>query len=492
MRAQGRRIKRGLDELRELDAFSASPKEKNEHSQKRRRKSTVLQRHESVVQEEEKIINKGGTTPFSSNVHQQLVEGDNVGSSFSRLNDRTFDENLESVVLAINSRKDSDDSGGDDHGKEKGRPKDVSTISSPHLFNEFITDWKEAKKLLFTVHQSISNDSTLCATNSKRQFLEYCELWHARSRANRLLPGYIEATELLVQAMLVDQFQELSPFSSVLKDFTFFNSTRMVCLYYGAALSRIVHVLTGSFTQTDSLNTYRKRAKEVGLPEEVVEVRQRVAHGTVPSITELRWVASMTLQYLFQEHWVPEERRFNQQLKEAQNKSNSNKKNSEATMNEGNMSDNKKFPISAKVQTCTEIVVSNPQRNIGDKKNKTSEEKIAHEDVRDIPSASSNCFSVMEIKSFLESLNSLPAVQLKEDREDDKYGIEKNVVSGRVEENKREFQKDFPTEVMRRENSKEVSNSSSCRPTREKNDFPSKGREKGSIWKTQCMGWSIL
>lgn len=490
-RAQGRRIKRGLEELRELDSFSTTQQKINEPSQKRRRNSAVVQPHEPLAQNEDEIIGKErGVTHFSSNFHNQLINSSDLGSSFDRITDSTFDKKHESAVTSSSSRKNTGDSSYNNCYLDRDGREDVSTVSSPHVFDEFLRDWKEAKKLLLTAHQSISNESTICGLNSKRQFLEYCELWHARSRTNRLLPAYIEATELLVQAMLVDQFQEQSS-SSVLKDYPFFCSTRMVCLYYGAALSRIVHVLTGSFTKSDSLNTYRKRAKEVGLPEEVVEVRQRVAHGNIPSITELRWVASMTFQFLFQEHWISEECRYNQQLKEEQNKSNRNKKISESMANVNNLSDSKKVSNSVELQTCTSTVVNNSQRNVADKKTKTNEEKIIHEGVRDSSSVSSDSFSVEEIKSFLESLSSLPVAQSKEDK-NEKNEIENNIVSRRMDEGKRETRNECLTEVMRGDNTKEASNSFSYRFTPETNNVLSKGHERESIWNNQCMGWSIL
>ncbi|CAD2212663.1 hypothetical protein AGDE_15570 [Angomonas deanei] len=71
---------------------------------------------------------------------------------------------------------------------------------------------------------------------------------------------------------------------------------------YGAAISRVVHVMTGSFSM-GSATTYRQRAQKIGFPEEAVEVRQRVAHGALPSLSEMRWVAALTLQFLYKNYW---------------------------------------------------------------------------------------------------------------------------------------------------------------------------------------------
>lgn len=146
--------------------------------------------------------------------------------------------------------------------------------------------WRQVKETLFS----------LTATPSeKRQALSDIRLWHARARKERPVPAYVEATELLMDPVLCDESDALS--------------THMLAQCYGAAVSRAVHVMTGSFA-VGQANTYRKRAREIGFPEEAVEVRQRVAHGALPTLSELRWVCGLVLQFLFREYWVEQDKHF--------------------------------------------------------------------------------------------------------------------------------------------------------------------------------------
>lgn len=158
----------------------------------------------------------------------------------------------------------------------------------PHVFDRDWEDWKEAKRCIFG-----SSGQDLTEKNYQR-FFELSAVWRARTREPyRLVPPAVLATELLVYALTVDdgKFPE-----------------QLVAQMYSSCLARLVHVTTGSFNRGEGLNTYRKRAREIGLPEEVIEVRQRTAHGVLPSLTELRWVASMTLEYLFDTYWMPQEK----------------------------------------------------------------------------------------------------------------------------------------------------------------------------------------
>lgn len=166
----------------------------------------------------------------------------------------------------------------------------------PHVFGLNWLEWRQAKQLAFTT-------STSCA--EKRRFLEIYERWRDRVREGRQLPPYIESTALLLSAMADDQKGE-SP-------------SWVISNGYGAALSRVVQVMLGSFVREGGLDTYRKRALSIGLPEEVVEVRQRVAHSAIPPlISELRWVSSLALQYLYQNYWAVQEKTVAQhELQEA-------------------------------------------------------------------------------------------------------------------------------------------------------------------------------
>ncbi|CCW71726.1 unnamed protein product [Phytomonas sp. Hart1] len=70
--------------------------------------------------------------------------------------------------------------------------------------------------------------------------------------------------------------------------------------------------MIGSFATGAAGDTYRKRARKVDFPEEAVEVRQRMAHGSVPGVSELRWVCGILLQFLFTNYWSAQERHIQQ------------------------------------------------------------------------------------------------------------------------------------------------------------------------------------
>ncbi|CBZ25195.1 conserved hypothetical protein [Leishmania mexicana MHOM/GT/2001/U1103] len=152
------------------------------------------------------------------------------------------------------------------------------------VFGEDWGEWAEVKRVLFDMNATAA---------AKRSALETIHVWRQRARKERELPAYVESTEVLLDAMLQDE-------EDALKD----GPLRMC---YGAAISRVVHVMTGSFA-SGSADTYRKRASEIGFPEEAVEVRQRVAHGALPLTSELRWVCGLVLQFLFTQYWLEQER----------------------------------------------------------------------------------------------------------------------------------------------------------------------------------------
>ncbi|KAK7198279.1 Las1-like [Novymonas esmeraldas] len=177
---------------------------------------------------------------------------------------------------------------------EAPQPTQLSSTPDPHssaatdvfstVFGEDWSEWAEVKRVLFD----------MAATSAaKRAALAVIGVWRLRARKERVLPSYVEATEALVDAMLRDEASELE--GDALR------------LYYGAAISRVVHIITGSFA-SGAADTYRKRASELGFPEEAVEVRQRVAHGALPLTSELRWVGGLVLQFLFTEYWLEQER----------------------------------------------------------------------------------------------------------------------------------------------------------------------------------------
>lgn len=398
-RALGRRIKRGLDELGPLDAPSDSPNRENEPLAKKKKHAGEPENSILLGRTEEGKIKKVGC-------------GDD-GSSVKRMKSvMPSDEN--SSTSSTHSEE-----GVGDPSPNAGRV-DVFDIS--------FKDWKEAKQLLLAANQSIMNqqESQLSSMLAKKHFLTYCELWHARSRLSCPLPAYIEASELLIQAMLLDQSmdQEEAPLASATPphippplpshyprvgtipvDSPFFFSTRMVRLFYGAVLSRIVHVLTGSFSKSKSLNTYRKRAKELKLPEELVEVRQRVAHGSVPTITELRWVASMAWQYLFQQFWIPEEKRYQEKLREEEE-------------TELKRMKQKQHLLHRSAKHVESVLADSPLMEGGAKQRTFDEEQSIGKEKRPLDTSSEGDYSLPEMKMFLASLGA-PHMTRMEGKDDD-------------------------------------------------------------------------
>ncbi|RNF01506.1 cell morphogenesis protein Las1 [Trypanosoma conorhini] len=167
-------------------------------------------------------------------------------------------------------------------------PLSSSFSSAPSVFGRGWDEWKCVKQLLFAAQDGAG------ATEARRKALDRIQLvWKARERKHRPLPAYAEATALLMEAVLLDEGGHLSSSGAV--------------SFYGAAISRSVHLMTGTFAR-GAADTYRKRARMIGFPEEAVEVRQRVAHGALPLLSELRWVCGLVLQFLFQHYWVEQER----------------------------------------------------------------------------------------------------------------------------------------------------------------------------------------
>lgn len=192
------------------------------------------------------------------------------------------------------------------------RPAEGATTLYKSVFGDGWVSWRRVKQLLF---------SPKASPTEKLWCLQELRLWHARARGHRALPSYVEATELLMRCVLQDEQagQRLcrpghggdgDPGGEEAAAGSVAGQSEALAAAYGAALSRAVHVMTGSFA-TASAVTYRRRAKNIGFPEEAVEVRQRVAHGaTLPSLSELRWTCGLVLQFLFQKYWVEQERQL--------------------------------------------------------------------------------------------------------------------------------------------------------------------------------------
>jgi hypothetical protein len=78
---------------------------------------------------------------------------------------------------------------------------------------------------------------------------------------------------------------------------------------YANAITRAVFELTESnrkfSDQLDSNSTFRQRSQNIELPEELAEARNQISHGRMPTLAQLRFAASLGLQYLHDFFWVP-------------------------------------------------------------------------------------------------------------------------------------------------------------------------------------------
>jgi ribosomal biogenesis protein LAS1 len=167
------------------------------------------------------------------------------------------------------------------------------------VFAEDWSDWTTVKQQLFPSPGSAQPKD---AGDSVQAALKTMQVWLQRSRngaGRATVPAYVESTMLLVKS------QQLDRQASEVVDVC---TADVLRASYAHSLSRAVHLMTGSLVKSRSFmnesTTYRQRAQSSGFPEEAVEVRQRIAHGAEPVLSELRWVAAMTLQHLFHVYWV--------------------------------------------------------------------------------------------------------------------------------------------------------------------------------------------
>lgn len=112
---------------------------------------------------------------------------------------------------------------------------------------------------------------------------------HAR-QAGALCPRYAPVTAQLALAIAYDN-------GRLPADVT-------VAVYCGT-LARFVAEIVGVEASTKS---YRARAKELLVPDEVTETRNLIAHGRAPPLAQLRWTAVLALQYARTAFWEPQMR----------------------------------------------------------------------------------------------------------------------------------------------------------------------------------------
>lgn len=126
----------------------------------------------------------------------------------------------------------------------------------------------------------------------------------------RAVPPYVAATVDVIEAQLIDrQFVEHNTATAT-----------AAVLGYASAITRAIHILTGSAITSGSFvdeeTTYRTRAFAIGLPDEVVELRRRVAHGGMPLLCEFRIGSALLLWYLHRTFWHTQAQQIKQLIKE--------------------------------------------------------------------------------------------------------------------------------------------------------------------------------
>lgn len=177
----------------------------------------------------------------------------------------------------------------------------VGSVTPPTtVFADDWADWSSVKQQLFP--SGGPQQKNVEFESGVHDALQTMNVWLQRSRngaGRATIPAYVEATMLLVKSQQLDR-QKTSALDTTCAD--------VLRASYSHSISRAVHLMTGSLVKSRSFmnesTTYRQRAQSSGFPEEAVEVRQRIAHGSEPVLSELRWVAAMTLQHLFHVYWV--------------------------------------------------------------------------------------------------------------------------------------------------------------------------------------------
>lgn len=372
-RLRGYHVKKGLDELGDLDAVAEKPVTRTASVPTSRDKepsgptnAAHKRSRGGLTNDTNKEAQPALMTRIKQTTHSLSSTRHNTAAPVNRLcvddhNDPHNDSDDN------DDNEDADDRMGALHGTVFGRDW---------------SEWCRVKETLFNPQASVA---------AKVHCLDMMRVWRARARKHRPLPPYVECTSLLFYPVLLDEGRDemgahepwerpaehdtaaghavftdsrtgatvrntmtpnahpsahthkghntitynhdthtdkvaatitksvdnnhtnCTPLPSWMRSYTTLVDSDFLAQCYGAALSRAVHVMTGSFVDGDDGDTYRKRARARGFPEEAVEVRQRVAHAAVlPGLSELRWVTSLVLQYLYRQYWMVQEAHLKQ------------------------------------------------------------------------------------------------------------------------------------------------------------------------------------
>ncbi|CAK1581123.1 unnamed protein product [Parnassius mnemosyne] len=147
-----------------------------------------------------------------------------------------------------------------------------------------VVPWYSSKEWQKLYVDMYSPSSTV---SSKEEALKLLMIWKARSPS---LPSGIESTLTLLEVQIQD-----------IKNIHTVNDT-MLCLAYSTALMRFVNHMLDS--QTAKGSSLYKAAKNLGVPDWIVDLRHDTAHGnTLPSIELLREATLISLDWLKKNYW---------------------------------------------------------------------------------------------------------------------------------------------------------------------------------------------
>mgnify|MGYP001586770642 FL=1 len=147
-----------------------------------------------------------------------------------------------------------------------------------------------------------------------RSALNAVDAWYAAfvpTPECRHFPPYILATAAVVGAQSLDSAYHDENDPERQHGARSYLSQSCIKLAYAGAITRLVQEMVQAPVYTsvtgNTASTYRNRAELAGIPQEVVEARNLVAHGRMPSLTELRLASALALQYLWNDCWQEQE-----------------------------------------------------------------------------------------------------------------------------------------------------------------------------------------
>ncbi|KAI9790704.1 MAG: rRNA-processing protein las1 [Peltula sp. TS41687] len=150
-----------------------------------------------------------------------------------------------------------------------------------------ITPWRDMSELVKArdqFYRRSSSNSSSQTVDERREAVELVRAWKIRGQ----VPHAVESTGLLVDAMLNDT-PNVSPWC--------------IRAAYSIAFARFVTGFVDSSQEGKWKLSMYKVADQLGLPTSFVEIRHRIAHEELPSVTVLREAARRSLDWLWDYFW---------------------------------------------------------------------------------------------------------------------------------------------------------------------------------------------